>query len=832
SNFSVKEVAQTLNGINTQGENIADNGGVIQSYRAYQKYVLENGAEPQLPAIDLSPEQLFWVSSAVQYCSKATKQYLALQVVTDSHSPSRQRVNGVVSNSDEFSKVFNCPSGAPMNPVNKIIQSLDESVSPCDDFYQFTCGQWMASTPIPDDKSSLNSFNELQEVINYRIKDLLDDSEIKERANNDLDFIQKAKDYYQSCMNTSELFISGNYIMTKIIQMDISITIKKYTLIEERGSEPLLDLLDQIIGQNEWPLPLGSADNTSVAIGWQELYLKLRDFGLINTMLFSLSVSTDVRNNTRKVLSLDQPSFGLNRDLLVNEETGSSYVAYRDLMIKSGLKLMKYNTNVSQIETTIDSILAFERQLANISMAKELRRNLTVILYEDKMDFDFDITDDISLDSSTHREERDYLKSIDWLKIIAHFVGDNITDTDEIILNDTSFIHRLNQLVNDTDNGFNIEWIRLLVNYMVWRVILSKHMSLSEEWTQMRRQFEQVIHGTASPRPRWYQCVKAVDNAMTLLVSHLYVRHYFRPQIKQKASELIESVRLEFKHTLTEMDWLDNQTLERALDKLARMRIVVGYPDDILNSTAVDSIYSGLSVNASDFFGNILTITQWKQNLSFQSLNKLNDINDHGRHFDGDGNLNYWWAGNTDQRYRQKAKCFVQQYGEYHVNGVGLTVNGARTQAENIADNGGIKLAFKAYRAFVKERGPELPLPALPYTTDQLLWISYGVHYCAKHNTESLRNLILNDSHTPKQYRINGALSNSDDFSRVFNCPFGTPMNPMAKCSYLRHYKCYQQQCYLKYHQGNRQQFASWPVYPTPAPVSDCPTNPFPLACV
>ncbi|CAG2110878.1 unnamed protein product, partial [Medioppia subpectinata] len=432
---------------------------------------------------------------------------------------------------------------------SRIIQSLDESVSPCDDFYQFTCGQWMASTPIPDDKSSLNSFNELQEVINYRIKDLLDDSEIKERGNNDLDFIQKAKDYYQSCMNT--------------------------TLIEERGSEPLLDLLDQMIGQNEWPLPLGSADNTSVAIGWQELYLKLRDFGLINTMLFSLSVSTDVRNNTRKVLSLDQPSFGLNRDLLVNEETGSSYVAYRDLMIKSGLKLMKNNTNVSQMETTIDSILAFERQLANI----------------------------------------------DWLKIIAHFVGDNITDTDEIILNDTSFIHRLNQLVNDTDNG-------LLVNYMVWRVILSKHMSLSEEWTQMRRQFEQVIHGTASPRPRWYQCVKAVDNAMTLLVSHLYVRHYFRPQIKQKASELIESVRLEFKHTLTEMDWLDNQTLERALDKLARMRIVVGYPDDILNSTAVDSIYSGLSLNASDFFGNILTITQWKQNLSFQSLNKLNDIND------------------------------------------------------------------------------------------------------------------------------------------------------------------------------------------------------------
>ncbi|CAG2178069.1 unnamed protein product [Oppiella nova] len=118
ANFTVKEVGQHLNGINTQGENIADNGGVIQSYRAYQNYVRKNGVELPLPALNLSPDQLFWVSSAVQYCSKATDQYLALQVMTDSHSPSRQRVNGVVSNSEDFSRLFNCPLGAPMNPVD------------------------------------------------------------------------------------------------------------------------------------------------------------------------------------------------------------------------------------------------------------------------------------------------------------------------------------------------------------------------------------------------------------------------------------------------------------------------------------------------------------------------------------------------------------------------------------------------------------------------------------------------------------------------------------------------------------------------------------------
>ena len=91
SNYTVKEINQKLNGINTQGENIADNGGLAQSYRAYMSYVEQNGQEPVLPALDYTPEQLFWINSGVPFCTKSTDEYLKLQIMTDPHSPSRPR---------------------------------------------------------------------------------------------------------------------------------------------------------------------------------------------------------------------------------------------------------------------------------------------------------------------------------------------------------------------------------------------------------------------------------------------------------------------------------------------------------------------------------------------------------------------------------------------------------------------------------------------------------------------------------------------------------------------------------------------------------------------
>ncbi|KAF2891489.1 hypothetical protein ILUMI_14684 [Ignelater luminosus] len=108
-----------MNGINTQGENIADNGGIKEAYLAYNAWVERNGPEPSLPGLNYSPRQMFWIASANLWCSTQRKEYLKQHVYTDVHSPSYYRVLGSFSNSEYFSQDFNCPVGSKMNPERK-----------------------------------------------------------------------------------------------------------------------------------------------------------------------------------------------------------------------------------------------------------------------------------------------------------------------------------------------------------------------------------------------------------------------------------------------------------------------------------------------------------------------------------------------------------------------------------------------------------------------------------------------------------------------------------------------------------------------------------------
>jgi len=133
-------------------------------------------------------------------------------------------------------------------------------------------------------------------------------------------------------------------------------------------------------------------------------------------------------------------------------------------------------------------------------------------------------------------------------------------------------------------------------------------------------------------------------------------------------------------------------------------------------------------------------------------------FDDAGRQYDQNGELNNWWDEKTDQKYRARAQCIIDQYSNYTVKEVGLKINGINTQGENIADNGGIKQAFRAYLTYVQRNGPELLLPGLKYSPEQLFWISYGVHYCAKQTDEYLKLIIQTDPHTPNRQRYSSVL--------------------------------------------------------------------------
>lgn len=161
----------------------------------------------------------------------------------------------------------------------------------------------------------------------------------------------------------------------------------------------------------------------------------------------------------------------------------------------------------------------------------------------------------------------------------------------------------------------------------------------------------------------------------------------------------------------------------------------------------------------------------------------IHGFDDLGRLYDKDGNLNDWWDPNTAEAFKEKKKCIIEQFGNYTDKSTNMTLNGVLGQGENIADTTGIKLAYRAYKAAVKKMMiPDPTLPGLPFTPEQLFWLTSAQTWCSNERIEVKKVLILTDNHALSQFRVLGTLSNSEDFARDFKCRLGSQMNPIGKC--------------------------------------------------
>ena len=150
-----------------------------------------------------------------------------------------------------------------------------------------------------------------------------------------------------------------------------------------------------------------------------------------------------------------------------------------------------------------------------------------------------------------------------------------------------------------------------------------------------------------------------------------------------------------------------------------------------------------------------------------------------------------WWQPETKEKYLERAQCIIDQYGNYSVQ-LGeetLNLNGINTQGENIADNGGIKEAYISYQSLVSRLGPEPQLPGLPFSPSQLFWLSGASVWCSVQRPEALKEEVLTDPHSPARFRINVPFSNRPEFASDWNCPLGSPMNPVNRCSVWKRQK-------------------------------------------
>lgn len=694
-----------------------------------------------------------------------------------------------------------CLSPGCVKAAAALINTIDETVDPCSDFYDFACGGFLKETVIPDHKTSEGAFSLVRDKLNERLRKLFESKSARGEQTEPKIF-DSVRSLYKSCMDEDH--------------------------IEESSLEDAKDILSRLGG---WPVLLEDkweAGNFT----WYGLAEKANLIGFDTSRILSASISTDDQNSTRRLFELDQPSLGMDREYLVNGIEDKEVQAYYKYMVDTAVY---FGANKERAEAEMKEVLEFELKIANITRPKEERRNKTALY-----------------NPMTIAEASKLWPGINWVDHIAKLLEDPKFNIDE------------NEIINVATPGYMLDAAALIptvptrtqANYMMWRYVKGLMSYLDKRAKAIQLDYERVLTGKKTQSPRWELCVKStsgndgtylyfLDGSLTNAIGAMYAKRYFPYEKKQVADEMVEKIREEFKIMLEELDWMDPETKAKALKKADQITPHVGYAREILDDNLIDEFYQGLELNSKSYLKNFLSLKKfindyytkefrnpvdkhsWKTHggaaivnafysstensiqfpagildgLFFQADRPLymnygaiglvvgheitHGFDDQGSQKDGEGNLVNWWQPDTKQKYLEKAKCIVDQYSNYsvEVDGETLNLNGINTQGENIADNGGVKEALRAYQRLMEAKGEEEPrLPGLKYTPRQLFWMSTAAVWCTAMRPAQEKNQILTDPHAPGRFRVNGPFSNMPEFAADWNCPLGSPMNPPEKC--------------------------------------------------
>jgi endothelin-converting enzyme/putative endopeptidase len=349
--------------------------------------------------------------------------------------------------------------------------------------------------------------------------------------------------------------------------------------------------------------------------------------------------------------------------------------------------------------------------------------------------------------------------------------------------------------------------------------------------------YGKILEGQQEQEARWKRCVRSVDGALGEALGQVYVAERFSPQDKQRTLELTHDVEAAMDRDIDQLAWMSDATKTRAKEKLHSVANKIGYPDKWRD-------YSTLTVVRGDALGNEQRAATFEEHRVIGKIGKpidrgewgmtpptvnayynpqMNDINfpagilqppyfdpsqndavnygdaggtighelthgfdDEGRQFDAQGNLKDWWTPTDEKKFSEGSDCVVKEYDGF-VAIDKLHVNGKLTLGENIADLGGIKLAYLAYLDRAQKAGTALNQKGGPeyggLTPEQQFFVAYGQGWCENSRPENLRLRVQTDPHSPEEFRVNGVLVNLPAFQKAFGCKTGTPMAPANRCT-------------------------------------------------
>jgi predicted metalloendopeptidase len=363
--------------------------------------------------------------------------------------------------------------------------------------------------------------------------------------------------------------------------------------------------------------------------------------------------------------------------------------------------------------------------------------------------------------------------------------------------------------------------------YLRWHLVNDAASELSNDFVNEDFNFNQrILRGTEKIKPRWKRVIASTDGAIGEALGKLYVAFYFPPKAKARALELVNNLKEALADRIKTLDWMDEPTKHEALKKLAAMGVKIGYPDKWLD-------YSLLPIDRGAYVLNAMRAAKFETTRELNKIGKpvdptdwgmtpptvnayynpnMNEIvfpagilqppffyahaddavnyggigavighemthgfDDQGRQFDATGNLRDWWTPQSAAKFKERSQAIIKQFNAYEPL-PGMHVNGELTQGENIADLGGVKLAYAALQKALDKSPQEREKKIDGLTPEQRFFLSYATIWKSKQRDEDLKLRLTTDPHSPAQYRVDGPLSNLPEFQKAFNIPDGSAM--------------------------------------------------------
>jgi putative endopeptidase len=639
----------------------------------------------------------------------------------------------------------------PLDPVNR-----DTTCSACEDFYHWANGGWISRTPIPADQPWWSSFHELQDRNFDDLRSLLESAAARSKTTSDPD-VRRLGLFYATCMDSAA--------------------------VETAGIRPLAPELGRIAA---------TRDRRQL----QATIARLQDLGVDAGFLYHSA--PDAKQSRRTIGEIYQAGLGLpEREYYFKPDSGSEAIR-RQYVEHVGRMLRLAGADSASAARSAVSVMDLETALARASMTLEQQRDPEAVYH---------LTTAGKLQRSA--------PGVRWLEYFRARQGGH---SGELNVAQPDFVRTVDSLVTRAPLA---QWQA----YLRWRLLAAMAPALSSPFAGEAFRFNgTVLQGVKVQRPRWKRCLAFTDNALGEILGQAYVRAHFTPEAKARALAMVRNVQAEFRARLERLTWMSEATKAKAYRKLDAMVNRIGYPDRWRN-------YSSLEVRAEPFAANLLRAnvfnttddlsligkptdrTRWGYspptvNASYNpSLNVItfpagilqppffdpradeavnyggmgavigheitHGFDDQGRQFDADGNLSGWWDSTDASAFNRRADRLVTQAGEYVVIDT-LKANGKITLGENIADLGGLLIAYGAYRRSLE--GKPAPGPIDGLTGDQRFFMGWAQIWRSNARPEFARLLLAVDVHGPNAFRVTGPLANMPEFARAFGCKPGDPM--------------------------------------------------------